>query len=121
MEDGKKKAVDSLVELLPEAMADLMREFVAKRDLNSRVEARYRMKALLDFASADTEYPPSPMKDPSGQAREAALNIGMGTGTGFQQQNATVAPLFAGGNPIVLPEAVPVPGARRIDNGDILG
>ena len=69
----------ALVAMLPEAMGDLMREFLRRKDLVSRVQLKFRMKALLDFASADTEYPPNPLiskETAPSPARYAAFQMG---------------------------------------------
>lgn len=63
MEGKNAEGVSLVAELqasAPGIMAELMRGFIAARDLNSRARVRMQMKALLDLFSVDTEYPPVP-------------------------------------------------------------
>lgn len=123
MGEKLKAAVDAI----PDVMAELTRDFVEKRDLNARVQVRLRMKALLDFLSADTEYPANPLTDakkgPVGIAVDQQMQFpvmaagggnnnasGFGTGTSI---NVT--------GPSLVPAAVPIPAVQAIDNADILG
>ncbi len=119
MGEKLKAAVDAI----PDVMAELTREFVEKKELTSRVQVRMRMKALLDFLSADTEYPPNPlvdgkkapMQDNFVQAQPSVFTgsqggLGFGTGTTLNMAN-----------PVAIPMAVPIPSALPIDNADILG
>lgn len=99
--------MDGITEIAPEVMHDLTQEFIEKKDVNDRVSIRLRMKALLDFLSTDTEFPPNPLKEEPkpGLARQAAIALD-GTGIQFTAQNAE-------GQPAGVP--------RRLENGDILG
>lgn len=76
--DALKLALDSM----PDVMGSLMREFILKKDITSRIQIRLRMKALLDFAGVDTEYPSNPLKKEAGPetARDAALRDGQAAG-----------------------------------------
>lgn len=56
---------------VPDIMGELMKDFVERRDLNSRAQIRLRMKALLDLFSADTGYPPIPSISSPRMARGA--------------------------------------------------
>lgn len=113
-----EKTLENLGSLLSPAMADLMKRFVEKKNLNDRVQIRLQMKALLDFASADTEFPPNPItqKDPRAQMGD---NSGMqiGTAGSFSPIINTQAP----GGYMALASPVPIPAARPVDNSDILG
>jgi len=61
-----------LVETMPGAMAELVRDFTTKKELNARVEIRMRIKAVLDFLSADTVQPTNTIlsKDVKGLVQE---------------------------------------------------
>lgn len=111
-----ENTLEKLGNLLPAAMADLMKEFEEKKNLNDRVQIRLRMKALLDFASANTEFPPNPItqKDPRAQDN---LGMHVGTGGAFAPIINTQAP----GGYTALASPVPIPAARPVDNSDILG
>ncbi len=93
----------------PKTMFALMRDFVEKKDVNSRVAIRLRMKALLDFVSVDTEFPPNPMLKMDAApapAREASIY-----GAAAMEWPAQVA------RPVAIAGVDP----QRIDNTDILG
>lgn len=113
--------LEELTALLPGAMADLMREFIERKDLNSRTDVRLRMLGLLDFASADTTYPANPLTqkdDPGGDARRLAMDQGPAVApylNGQQIGGVAYRPVAA------VPAVAPIPGARRIDNSGILG
>lgn len=99
------KELQETLERLPALMGELMREFIAHKDLNKRVEIRYRMKALLDLVFVDTVWPSNPAvkkADGPNPARDAAMDSGM-------------APVpNVGGVGIFAPAAVQaVPGARE--------
>lgn len=77
--NGQPEALKAALETIPEVMAALMREFIAKKDVTTRIQIRLRMKALLDFVGVDTEYPPNPLKKSEARAepaREAAMRDG---------------------------------------------
>lgn len=77
--NGQPETLKAALETMPEVMAALMREFIAKKDVTTRIQIRLRMKALLDFAGVDTEYPPNPLKKSEARAepaREAAMRDG---------------------------------------------
>lgn len=99
--------MDGITQIAPEVMRDLTRDFIAKKDVNDRVSIRLRMKALLDFLSTDTEFPPNPLKEEPkpGSARQAAIAL---DGAGM---------LFTG----PTAEAQPAGAPRRLENGDLLG
>lgn len=74
------KELQETLERLPALMGELMREFITHKDLNKRVEIRYRMKALLDLVFVDTVWPTNPaVKKTEGPnpARDAAMDSGV--------------------------------------------
>ena len=99
--------MDGITQIAPEVMRDLTKDFITKRDVNDRVSIRLRMKALLDFLSTDTEFPPNPLKEEPkpGSARQAAIAVDVG-GVQFTGPAA---------------EGQPAGARRRLENGDILG
>jgi hypothetical protein len=110
-------AIEKALESAPDVMAALMKEFVEKKDVDARALIRVRMKALLDFVSVDTVFPPNPAVDktiPVGPARDAALRDPYAV----QYQGG----VFGGGAPAQMNQQHPAPAAvpRRADNGDIL-
>jgi hypothetical protein len=122
MGEKLKAAVDAI----PDVMAELTRDFVEKKDLNARVQVRLRMKALLDFLSADTEYPPNPIVDgkkgPAGFAADQQMQSPAYAAGGVVNGNS----VFTGTGmnisaPIAISAPVPIPAAQPIDNTDILG
>ncbi len=50
----------------PQLMCELTALFIDAKDLNARVKIRARMKAVLDFISVDTSYPPIDPKQTQG-------------------------------------------------------
>lgn len=105
-----------VLEKAPELMAELMRQFIDKKDLNSRTALRLRMKALLDLVAVDTQYPPV-----------AALSTGIGRRPErrlFEEQVMAQGPLYQD-NPMMdapPPAIAPIPGAVQAPNNeDILG
>lgn len=69
-----EKAVQDAIDAAPEVMAALVRQFIEKKDVDCRVQVKMRMKALLDFLSVDTTFPPNPLPDSKvSPAREAAM------------------------------------------------
>jgi len=101
--------------IAPDEMAHLTKQFIEKKNVNDRVAIRLRMKAVLDYLSTDTEFPPNPRlkkdetKTPARDAAFAAVPHIAG-GQGMYQNN--VYPVAA---------AEPIPGAPRVDNTEILG
>ena len=100
--------------IAPEEMAELTKDFITKKNVNDRVSIRLRMKAILDYLSTDTEFPPNPLikKDEAkSPARDGAYMAAPGqAGLGFA------------GNAVYPVAAVePIPGAARVDNTEILG
>ena len=121
---GDESKLQLLVETMPGAMAELVKDFTSKKELNARVEIRMRIKAVLDFLSADTVHPPNPMlsKGPKGPAQDAVFT-GTGIDAGGTAANATFAqsPIFSAG---YSPLATPVPLAPVqpvMDNSEVLG
>jgi len=113
-----------LIETMPAAMAELVKDFTDKRELNARVEIRMRIKAVLDFLSADTVHPPNPLltKAGKGPVQDAVMGstamepTGTGANIGFTQ-----SPVFGSA---YAPLATPVPlGAVQpvMDNSEVLG
>lgn len=104
-----------ITQIAPEEMAELTKDFITKKNVNDRVAIRLRMKAILDYLSTDTEFPPNPLiKKDEGKspARDVAYMAAP------NQQNMA----YAGGNAVYpLPAAEPIPGAQRVDNTEILG
>lgn len=103
---------------LPALMAELMKEFIEKKDLTTRSQIRLRMKALLDLVHVDTTYPPNPAMK-SSSVPNPARDMMMADQN--QAPPVMAAPgVFVGGG---LGYAVqPVPGAERAadDNSVIL-
>lgn len=104
-----------ITSIAPEEMANLTKSFIENRNVNDRVSIRLKMKAILDYLSTNTEYPPNPLlkKDPApAPARDAAMmpQVGFGVNGG-----SMYTPVQALGpvEPIVAPQ--------RIDNTEILG
>lgn len=106
---------DALVRA-PETMAALMRKFIDKKDVDTRVQVKMQMKALLDFASVDTTFPENPL--PDSKIKPARDIVGGGP---------VIAPIMNGG--VYGGNGVPVhgmneqaagPAAPRINNGDIV-
>lgn len=103
-----------ITSIAPEEMAALTKRFIENQDVNERVSIRLRMKAILDYLSTDTKYPPNPLlkKDPPpAPARDMAM--GVGPGLAFQGNNQW---------PVVqaLGPVEPIAQAR-MDNTEILG
>lgn len=101
-----------ITEIAPETMAHLTKQFIEKKNVNDRVAIRLRMKAVLDYLSTDTEFPPNPLlkKDETrSPARDGAM-IAVPAQVGFGQN-----PVYA------VATADPIPGAQRVDNTEILG
>ena len=101
------KELQEMLERLPAVMGELMNEFIKHKDLNKRVEIRYRMKALLDLAFVDTIWPTNPAvkkSDGPTPARDAAMD-------GAQMGHNNVG--------VFAPVAVqPVPGAAVPEQSD---
>lgn len=99
--------MDGITEIAPDVMRELTREFILNKDVNDRVSIRLRMKAILDFLSTDTNFPPNPLKEEPkpGSARQAAIAINGDGGIPFVAQTPDVQ----------------TTAPRRLDNGDILG
>ena len=127
MSDESKLAL--LVETMPGAMAELVRDFTTKKELNARVEIRMRIKAVLDFLSADTVHPPNPMlskgaKGPVQEAVQAALaGGGMGETTGTAANfSINSQPGVFGNSYLPIASAVPLGPAQPVmDNSEVLG
>jgi hypothetical protein len=92
---------------VPDIMGELMKDFVERRDLNSRAQIRLRMKALLDLFSADTGYPPIPALSPSSRMGRGAFAAGGNDYMGAPAyQVAPAPPLRAGGEADMLQREV---------------
>lgn len=86
--DKIQMAIDSA----PEVMAALVRQFIEKKDVDTRVQVKMRMKAVLDFLSVDTTFPPNPLPDSKvSPARDAAMGPPIAY-QGEHQQQAGPAP-----------------------------
>lgn len=101
----------------PETMAALMRKFIEKKDVDTRVQVKMQMKALLDFASVDTTFPQNPLPD---SRVKPAQDLAVGAAP-------MIAPVVGGG--VYGGNGMPVhgmndqaaaPAAPRINNGDIV-
>lgn len=109
--DALKAALDSM----PATMAALMREYIDNKDVTSRIQTRLRMKALLDFAGIDTEWPPNPLIEKKMErgpepAREAAI------------RDAQALGLVGGAASVGIPaEETRTPPRVGIDNSNIVG
>lgn len=106
-----------ITEIAPEEMAELTKDFITKKSVNDRVAIRLRMKAILDYLSTDTEFPPNPLikkDDRPAPAREGAFMAApQQIGGGMVYAN--------GGGVYPVAAAEPIPGAPRVDNTEILG
>lgn len=110
--------IQACIASAPAMMAELMKEFIEKKDLNDRVKIRLRMKALLDLVAVDTKYPRNPAIDGApGRPRNGGFMAAplpvMGDNLGGEMARRLDDGL--GG------AIQPVPGAERIDNADVLG
>lgn len=107
--------------IAPSVMADLMKQFIEKKNFNDRIALRLKMKALLDFASADTEYEPNPIlqkEKADTPARDAAM--GPAFGVALPRVDTPYVQAVAGIQPVAEP--VPIAGAHDLmDNSGILG
>lgn len=102
-----------ITEIAPDEMCNLTKQFILKKNVNDRVSIRLRMKAVLDYLSTDTEFPPNPLiKKDEGKspARDAAMFAVPQQGIAYQPNVYPVAGV-----------AEPIPGAQRLENADILG
>lgn len=106
---------DEIIAIAPQTMANLTKSFIENKDVNERVSLRLRMKAVLDYLSTDTVFPPNPLlkKEPGATpARDAAMNVG-------PQIAYTPGGNFGGIH--AVPAVEPIPAAQRLDNTEILG
>jgi len=69
-------------ERAPAVMAELMQQFIEKKSLVERAKIRLQVKALQDFFSADTKYPPVPAISADQLARKRGLHAGAAAGVG---------------------------------------
>lgn len=96
-----EKQIQAAIDAAPDVMAALVRQYIEKKDVDARVQVKMRMKAVLDFLSVDTTFPPNPLPDSKvSPARDAAM-----------------APYIAQG---IDQQAGPAGPAPRINNADIL-
>ena len=91
---------------VPDIMGELMKDFVERRDLNSRAQIRLRMKALLDLFSADTGYPPIPALSPSSRQGRGAFAAAGNQGDYMQVAPQMMPPLRMGGEADMLQREV---------------
>jgi hypothetical protein len=108
------KELDAALGQVPMLMAELMKEFIENKDLNSRVQIRSRMKALLDFAFVDTVWPTNPIMK-KGEGPNPARDMAM-MDSGSMMQSPAIAvtpPVFAGAG------VQAVPGAERLEDNSI--
>jgi hypothetical protein len=125
--DGKSNGdpiggkIKTMLDAAPDTMAELMRQFIESKDLNTRVKIRLRMKALLDLVAVDTVYPKLPARD---------MDQGRGIGRGRPYE--PMVPALQGPMDVqaemdhrvgegVGGGVLPVPGAEAIQNDDVLG
>lgn len=104
---------------MPDVMAALMKDFILNKDITSRIQVRLRMKALLDFAGVDTEYPPNPLikkeaENVAQPARDAAMQDGRAAGLQYAAPGQVMA---NGATECAMPETPPRVG---IDNAEIV-
>ena len=133
-EKGKRNGelTDKVVDWIasaPAVMADLMKQFIANTDLNTRARIRLRMKALLDLVSVDTSYPPVPALNQH-QRQEDELNVGGRRRRRREPQyyvNPQVGVPIPRRNPgvgdyVEAQDVAPIPGAEQAqENEAILG
>lgn len=118
-------ANDALIKSAPTAMAELMREFIDKKEFTSRAKTRLKMKSLLDLVSSDTTYPGIPEVKPQQQfgGGQLAYNqpVMMRNPHGFGQGQMGVGNLWPDNllTDGVANDVAPIPGANQ--NDDILG
>ena len=93
--------------MLPDTMKDLMQQFLLRKDINSRVQIKFRMKALLDYAAADTEYPVNPLTAPD---KVPTIQIPQ-----MQDGGMAAAPMLSAFRPAPVPAADP-----QLQTSDIL-
>jgi hypothetical protein len=105
-----------ITSIAPDEMGELTKKFIQNKNVNERVSIRLKMKAILDYLSTDTEFPPNPLlkKDP---APTPARDMAMGFPAIGMQANGGV---FA--QPVqALGPVEPIAQAQRMDNTEILG
>lgn len=116
LKDQPDVVIQDALNRAPETMAALMRKFIEKKDVDTRVQVKMQMKALLDFASVDTTFPENPLPDSKVKpARDGVV--------GAAPNIAPVAPggVFVGGMPIHgMNDQAAAPAAPRINNADIV-
>jgi hypothetical protein len=120
METETKNVLADHVASMPAVMQQLMADFSKSKDFNSRAKIKQKMKALLDFAAADTEYPAGlqPQKP-----KQGGWELGGPNQIGFplpmaQPQGAMMGDYLA---PADAGNFLPIPGAMpERDNEDIL-
>jgi hypothetical protein len=104
-----------ITSIAPEEMANLTKRFIEQKNVNDRVSLRLRMKAILDYLSTDTEFPPNPLlKKEPGPTPARDMAFAAAPAIGIQGQNFY-------GNVQPLPVVEAIGPAQRMDNGDILG
>jgi hypothetical protein len=118
-QNGHRDALKLALSNMPEVMASLMKEFILNKDITSRIQIRLRMKALLDFAGVDTEYPPNPLikkeaENGAQPAREAAMQDGRAAGLQYSAPGQVTA---FGPTEGAMP---PTPPRVGIDNAEII-
>lgn len=125
--DQVGEKIKAMLDGAPDTMAELMRAFIANKDLNVRVKIRLRMKALLDLVAVDTAYPKVPARDMGD-----AVGGGFGRVRPFQPVYAEPMPPVMGDLRGEMDRRVvegvggggvqPVPGADPVpQNDDVLG
>jgi hypothetical protein len=82
---------EAFAAMAPALAAELMREFIERKNLNERAQIRLKVKALQDFFSADTGYPPVPAISADQQYRRGGFAqqagrpyLGVGAVPGFR-------------------------------------
>lgn len=93
MADPQDKPVPTFEDQAPVMMAQLMREFIAGKSLEARTKLRLRMKALLDFFSADTDYTVPSAAAPAQPTRVSFDESPMGRN--FMEQESRRPPIAA--------------------------
>lgn len=109
MEEDLGPLARAAIDQAPDIMRELTEQFIARKDLNSRVRLRLRMKAVLDLISVDTEYPAVPALNP--RQEPAGDGQGQGGPGAFALRHEMAA----------VPQAVAaIPGAEQAGDNDIV-
>lgn len=114
-----KTVADKITDLAPAYFAELMQQFIEKKDLTDRQKIRRRVRALLDLFSADTKWPTDRGPKNERPGRNAFGNVQQMDG-GFFHGGRNAPPQ----DDLAEPEpmgAVPAPGADIAEGGAGVG